>query len=152
MENCARKRCLFQCTILFEVTWAFCRVWTPLFLLLNLSYYLFYDFFQIQLRGLSEVCLNEGLLADVTIKLDDGVLTAHKALLMARYWHFLRLLTISAPNFSKHVMAAFGQWVQGIFGILDTPSCSITICQNMFPLALNLPLFGIRNTFLQIEN
>ena len=38
----------------------------------------------IQLRGLSEVCLNEGLLADVTIKLDDGVLTAHKALLMAR--------------------------------------------------------------------
>ena len=39
----------------------------------------------IQLRGLGEVCLNEGLLADVTIKLDDGVLTAHKALLMARF-------------------------------------------------------------------
>ena len=39
----------------------------------------------IQLRGLNEVCLNEGLLADVTIKLDDGVLTAHKALLMARF-------------------------------------------------------------------
>ena len=27
MENCARKRCLFLCTILFQVTWAFYKMW-----------------------------------------------------------------------------------------------------------------------------
>ena len=26
MENCATKWCLFMCTILFEVTWAFCKL------------------------------------------------------------------------------------------------------------------------------
>ena len=27
MKNCARKWCIFLCTILFEVTWAFCKMW-----------------------------------------------------------------------------------------------------------------------------
>ena len=27
MENCARKWWVFLCTILFEVTWAFCKMW-----------------------------------------------------------------------------------------------------------------------------
>ena len=27
MENCARKWCLFLCTILFEVTWPFWKMW-----------------------------------------------------------------------------------------------------------------------------
>ena len=27
MENCARKRCLLLCTLLFQVTWAFWKMW-----------------------------------------------------------------------------------------------------------------------------
>ena len=32
MECCARKWCHFMCTILFEVIWAFCKMWLCLFL------------------------------------------------------------------------------------------------------------------------
>ena len=30
MENCARKWCLFLCTILFEVTWPFWKMWSKI--------------------------------------------------------------------------------------------------------------------------
>ena len=39
---------------------------------------------QIQLRGLSEVCLLDSLFSDIVFRLDDGTASAHKPLLMAR--------------------------------------------------------------------
>jgi len=39
---------------------------------------------QIQMRGLSEVCLLDCLFSDIVFRLDDGTASAHKPLLMAR--------------------------------------------------------------------
>ena len=45
---------------------------------------IYYLLFQIQLRGLSEVCLLDCLFSDIVFRLDDGTASAHKPLLMAR--------------------------------------------------------------------
>ena len=41
-------------------------------------------YFQIQSRGLSEICLLDGLFSDIIFRLEDGTAAAHKPLLMAR--------------------------------------------------------------------